>query len=40
VFGVCEEEWFGTLEQSVIEEGLIYKDFIETAREMSKELRG
>jgi 5'-nucleotidase len=40
IFGLCEEEWFELLSHAVAEEGIVYADFIKTAKEMSCQLRG
>lgn len=39
LFGLCEYEWLGLLNPYTIPEKLIYEDFIETAKEMSKSLK-
>jgi len=38
LFGVCEEEWLGLFCQTVTEE-LIYEDFVQAAKQMSKVLK-
>jgi 2',3'-cyclic-nucleotide 2'-phosphodiesterase (5'-nucleotidase family) len=39
VFGLCEKEWLELLNPATITEDLHYKDFVQTAKEMSKQLR-
>jgi hypothetical protein len=38
-FGLCEWEWLGILNPWEVVETLEYVDFLETAKEMSKELK-
>lgn len=35
LFGLCEWEWLGILDPNTVTEQLTYKDFVETAKEMS-----
>ena len=39
IIALCEEEWFELLDPLTVKEKLVYRDFVQTARELSHDLK-